>query len=174
MKDVNSKTVGAVSQGIVVPKYEDAGALQSSTIILANSVSHANFSNQLQQYVIGDLKIIPNVNAEYVPGQNLIPYMQIYNVAIDQTSLKPSMEVTFTMKKDGKVVGEYKDLSGKYVELFSDRRVVLLGSIPLTSVPPGKYTLEVKVLDNISNRTISTSTAFKVNEPVEKISENKP
>jgi GWxTD domain-containing protein len=175
LKDVNSKNVGALQQGISVPKYEDSGALQSSTIILANSVAHATAtSDQLQQYVIGDLRIVPNVNAEYVPGQNLIPYIQVYNVAIDQTSLQPSMEVTFTIKKDGKVIDEYKDLAGKFVELFSEKRIVLLGSIPLTTAVPGKYTLEVKVLDNISNRTISTSTDFKVKEPVEKISAVKP
>jgi GWxTD domain-containing protein len=175
LKDVNSKNVGALSLGINVPKYEDSGALQSSTIILANSVTHATLvSDQLQQYVIGDLKIVPNVKAEYVPGQNLIPYVQVYNVAIDQTTLKPSMEVTFSVKKDGKVVDEYKDLGGKFVELFSERRVVLLGNIPLTSVAPGKYTLEVKVLDNISNHTISTTTDFKVKEPVEKISAMNP
>ena len=173
LKDVNSKNVGALSQGINVPKYEDSGSLQSSTIILANSVTHATMtSDQLQQYVIGDLKIVPNVSAEYVTGQNLIPYVQVYNIAIDQTSLKPSMEVTFTVKKDGKVVDEYKDLAGKYVELFSEKRVVLLGSIPLKAAAPGKYTLEVKVVDNISNRTISTSTDFKVKEqqPIAKVS----
>jgi GWxTD domain-containing protein len=175
LKDVNSKNVGALQLGINVPKYEDSGGLQSSTIILANSVTHATLvSDQLQQYVIGDLKIVPNVKAEYVAGQNLIPYIQVYNVAIDQTTLKPSMEVTFTVKKDGKVIDEFKDLGGKFVELFSERRVVLLGNIPLSSVAPGKYTLEVKVVDNISNHTISTSTDFKVKEGVEKISAVNP
>jgi GWxTD domain-containing protein len=166
LKDINSKNVGALAVGLNVPKYED-GALQSSTIILANSVSAApQNSDQLQQYIIGDMKIVPNVKAEYLPGQNLIPYMQIYNMEIDQTSQKPSLAVTFTVKSNGKIVEELKNTPINSEQFFYGLRVVLLGKVPLQGIAPGKYTLEIKVVDNIGNRTVSTSTDFKIKEPV--------
>jgi hypothetical protein len=42
--------------------------------------------------------------------------------------------------------------------------VVLVGKIPLKNIPPGKYTLEIQVQDRIANRSLSTSTDFKVKE----------
>jgi GWxTD domain-containing protein len=164
LKDINSGNVGVLSRGLVVPKY-DAEQLQASSIILANKVETvANNSDQLEQYVIGDLKIQPNVKCEYVPGQFLIPYMQVYNATLDQTSLKPSLEITFTLKSGGKVLEALQDLAGDSIQFFSGQRVVVLGKIPLKSVAPGKYELEMKIVDRISNRTLLNSAAFRVNE----------
>ena len=165
LKDVNSGNVGIISKGINVPKY-DGEALQASSIILANSISPVpTTSDQLEQFVIGDLKIQPNVRAEYVPGQNVIPYVQVYNVSLDQTSLKPSVEVTYLVKSGGKVVEQLQDLAGSSVQFFSGQRLVVIGKIPLKDVAPGKYTLEISVLDRISNHSLVATTDFKVNPP---------
>jgi GWxTD domain-containing protein len=164
LKDINSENIGAISTGIVVPKYTDEN-LECSTIILANSVSTIpETSDQLEQFVIGDLKILPNVKSEVVVGQNLIPYLQIYNATIDQTSLQPSLEVTYTITNstDGKVVTEIKDLSGNTIQFFSGQRIVVLGKISTKGMAPGTYKLEVKTLDRISNRTVVAPTTFKV------------
>jgi GWxTD domain-containing protein len=164
LKDINSGNVGVLSRGLVVPKY-DAELLQASTIILANKVEPvANNSDQLEQYVIGDLKIQPNVKCEYVAGQNLIPYMQVYNATLDQTSLKPSLEITYTLKAGGKVLESLQDLAGDSIQFFSGQRVVVLSKIPLKAMAPGKYELEMKVVDRISNRTLVSSADFRVKE----------
>jgi GWxTD domain-containing protein len=170
LKDVNGHTVGPMSIGLNVPEF-DGSQLMASSIILANSVTNAPKQlDRLQQYVLGDLKVVPNAKSEYLPGQNLIPYMQVYNVAIDQTNLKPSVEVTFTVKKDGKILDELKDMSGSSMQFFSGERVVVLASIPLKEVSPGEYSLAVTVLDKITGNTLTNSTDFKVKEPVQAIS----
>jgi hypothetical protein len=174
LKDVNSGNSGIVSKGFVVPKF-DTETLQSSTIILANRITRVpTYSNELEQYVIGDLKILPNVKSEYIAGQDLIPYMQIYNATLDQASQKPSLEVTYTVKSAGEVVEEQKDLTGRSVQFFSGQRVVVIGTIPLQKIAPGKYTLTVTVLDKISNRTVVTETGFSVNEPTQTASAAQP
>jgi GWxTD domain-containing protein len=167
LKDVNSKSAGTTTIGLNVPRYED-GVLQSSSIILANSVTSVPAdSDQFDQYVIGDMKILPNVKSEYLPGHNLISYMQIYNMEIDQTNQKPSLDITFSIKNGGKVVEEIKAGASNSEQFFYGPRVVLLGKIPLKEdVAPGKYTMEIKVLDNISNRTLTTSANFLVKESV--------
>jgi GWxTD domain-containing protein len=165
LKDTNSKKVGALSIGLNVPKYADPG-LQSSTIILANTITAAPpNSTHLDQYVIGDMRIVPNVKAEYVPGQNLVPYMQLYGMEIDQTSQKPSLDVTFLIKQNGKVLDEVKSSALNSEQFYYGQRVVLIGRIPLKGRTPGKYSLEIQVLDKISNNTHSTSTDFKINNP---------
>ncbi len=174
LKDTNSKSTGVVSTGLVVPRYDD-GVLQSSTIILAESLRQApTSSDELQQFVIGDLKIIPKVKPEYLETQNLLPYMQIYGMGIDQTNQRPSLDVSFELKSNGKVVEDLKNTPVNSEQFFYGPRVVLVGKIPLKGVPPGKYTLEIRVRDNIGNRTLSTSTDFKVTEPVAAISSVNP
>jgi len=91
--------------------------------------------------------------------------MQIYDMQIDQTSQKPSLDVTFTIKSKGDVVEEIPGTPENSEQFFYGQRVVLLGRIPIKNTAPGKYTLEIKVLDNISNRTFTTSTDYKVLEP---------
>jgi GWxTD domain-containing protein len=167
MKDINSGSVGLVEKGINVPKY-DGESLQASSIILANKISPIpETSNQLDQYVIGDLKVQPNVKSEYYPSQILIPYVQVYNGTIDQASLKPSIEVIYTIKtSEGKVLEQLQDLSGKSVQFFSGQRLVIVNQIPLKDFTPGKYVLEIKLQDMISNQTVNCTTDFRVNEPI--------
>jgi GWxTD domain-containing protein len=170
LEDVNSKNKGTLAKSISIPRYDDT-ALQSSSIILAQNITAAPASSdQLQQYVIGDLKVLPNVKSEYLTNQSLFPYMQVYGMGIDQANQKPSLDITFTIKNGDKLVEELKSSAMNSEQLFYGQRVVVLGKIPLATVAPGKYKLEIKVVDNITNRTISTTTDFKVTEPVQKIS----
>ena len=162
LKDANSGNTGVLSKGINVPKY-DGETLQSSSIILANSIGPIpTNSDQLDQFVIGDLKVQPNVRAEYVVGQLLIPYLQVYNATIDQTSLKPTIEVTYTVKAGGKVVQQLADLGGESVQFFSGQRIVVVGRLPIKDFAPGKYTLEVLVTDKVTNQSVVATTDFTV------------
>src|SRR5204862_7041517 len=99
----------------------------------------------------------------YVRGQNRVPYRQVYDATLDQTSLQPSIEVRYALKSGGKVLEALTDLAGASVQFFSGQRVVVLGKVPLKENQPGKYTLEVAVLDKVSNRSVLDSTDFKVN-----------
>lgn len=169
LKDLNGNTIGTSSKGINVPKY-DGEQLQASSVILANYIQPVpEGSNQLDRYVIGDQKIQPNVKSEYLSGSNLISYVQIYNATIDQATLKPSIEVTYEIKtSEGKVVEELQDLAGRSVQFFSGQRLVLIKETPLKNFAPGKYTLEIKATDLISNQSVTCQTDFKVLEPVSK------
>jgi hypothetical protein len=88
--------------------------------------------------------------------------MQIYNMQVDQTNQKPSLKVEFLLKSNGKLVEEFKNTAVNSELFFYEQRIVLVGNIPLKGIRPGKYTLEIKVHDNIANRSLSTSTDFKV------------
>jgi GWxTD domain-containing protein len=174
LQDLNSKKMGTMDKGLNIPKYDD-NALQSSTIILAENITSApTNANQMDQYVIGDLRIVPRVKPEYTANQNLVPYMQIYNMQIDQTNGRPSLEATFLLKSNGKVVEELRSSAINSEQFFYGQRVVLVGKIPLNKLHPGKYTLEIKVQDTIANRLLSTSTDFKVKELNKAISSVNP
>jgi hypothetical protein len=164
LKDVNSERLGPQTVPLATPKYE-SDKLETSSIILARSVKQAPQNlDRLDQYVLGDLKVVPMVELKYAQDQNLIPYVQIYNVALDQTTMKPSLEVTYSLKKGDAIVAEVKDLTGSTIQLFSGERIVLLTSIPLENILPGEYTLEISVLDAIADDRHTVSTKFTVVE----------
>ena len=93
---------------------------------------------------------------------------------IDQTSQKPSPQVTFVIKNNGKIVEELKNTAVNSEQFFYGQRVVLLGKLPLEGIAPGKYTLEIKVVDSIGNRTVSTSADFKLRAPMPAITSLNP
>jgi GWxTD domain-containing protein len=104
LKDINGGNVGSHSYLVAVPKFDDDG-LMASSIILANSIKAIPSTyEKLEQFVIGDMKVQPNVKCEYVDGQVLIPYLQIYNAQEDQTTLEPSLQISYTVKSGNRAV----------------------------------------------------------------------
>jgi len=104
LKDMNSNYLGSMTYGLPVPQLEGEG-LQASSIILANTVSPIPPTyDRLEQFVIGDMKIQPNVRSEYAKGQMLIPYLQVYNVALDQSTLEPSLQISYAVRSGDQVV----------------------------------------------------------------------
>jgi hypothetical protein len=162
LKDLNSNYVGSMSYGISIPKF-DGEQLQSSSVILANYIQAVPPTyDKLDQFVIGDMKIQPNVKGEYTNGGALLPYLQVYNTAYDQTTLEPSLAISYLIKSGDKIVRDVEDAKGRTVQFTSGQRVVIAAQIPLKDMPVGKYSLEIKVLDRISNNTLITSADFQV------------
>jgi GWxTD domain-containing protein len=175
LKDVENDNTGTLSVGLNVPKYSEDAGLQTSTLILATYVASAPLSvNQLDQFVLGDMKVVPSIRKEYLPGENLVSYMQVYNMQVDQTTQEPSLDITYLIKDKDKVLEEHKATPQNSQQFFYGPRVVLLGSIPLKVAAAGKYTLEIRVVDKIADSTISTSADFKIVEPVTEITSAKP
>jgi len=145
-----------------VPKFEGED-LQASSVILANEVRAIPPTyDKLEQFVIGDMKVQPNVKAEYYNGQTLVPYLQIYNAMMDQTTLEPSLQISYKIKSGDKVVEDVEDPKGKTIQFTSGVRVVIVAGIPVKNLQPGKYYLEIAVTDKIANKTLITGSDFQV------------
>ena len=166
LKDVNSKKVGFESRGIVVPKFANTG-LQASTVILANTFGPAPEKiTTLEQYIIGDMRVVPNVKSEFNTGERLLPYMQVYGMEIDQATQNPSLEVEFAIKKGGQVLKVIPASEQNSDQFYYGVRVVLVARLPLgDDMAPGNYQLEIRVLDKISNNRLTTTTDFTVKTP---------
>jgi GWxTD domain-containing protein len=165
LTDLNSGNRSTTRYGIMVPKFEE-DSLQASSIILASAIEAVPpNSDRLGSFVIGDLKVQPNVWSEYFNGQFLIPYLQIYNAAIDPATLKPSLHISFAIKSGNMVLDAAEETMGKAVQFVSSERVVIVYRLPVRNLGPGIYNLEIKVVDRISNRTVVTGTEFRVLNP---------
>jgi hypothetical protein len=60
------------------------------------------------------------------------------------------------------VVRDIEDTKGKTVQFTSGQRVVVIAQIPVKDIPVGKYSLEIKVLDRITNKALITNADFQV------------
>jgi hypothetical protein len=108
------------------------------------------------------LKVYPNVRHEFVQGEPLGVYLEMYGIKIDQASRNPDLNVTYEIiDQDGNTL-EGKDLGQGVV--FDETKASLSMVWPEVGLPAGKYRLHFKIVDEISDEVIHPETAFEVIE----------
>jgi GWxTD domain-containing protein len=164
IKDVNSGNVGVVNTRIAVPRYED-DKLASSTLILADQISRVSSKDiGLGQFVLGDVKVRPKMDATFKNSDSLGVFLQVYNLKVDDKTHKADASVEYRVTKD-------KDKDAEPVLKIDDssdklgshgEELTLQKPLALASLPPGKYKLEVRVTDNLAKQTIMPTAEFTV------------
>lgn len=163
VRDVASGNKGVRSLGFTVPRYDDEN-LWTSTLILASKLRSTTDTDIGGRFVIGNAKVIPNLSGVFKKGQDVGIYMQVYNAKIDQTTLRPAVDVSYVLKKGNKELFTQKeDWSGLS---DSGQRLTLARLLPTNKLTPGEYELEIKIKDNVGEkiRTINPKAKFKIEE----------
>ena len=161
VRDINSGATAIKRIGFTVPKY-DPKQLASSTLVLAAKLQGVGDAPAVGQFTIGNLKVIPNVSAIYRKGDPVGIYMQLYNAGIDQTTLRPSVDVDYVVTKGGKEIGKIvEDWRG-----LSDagQRLTLAKLLSTDRLSAGDYEVSVRVRDRVSGQSISPAAKFTVVE----------
>ncbi|HEY8204291.1 MAG TPA: GWxTD domain-containing protein [Pyrinomonadaceae bacterium] len=159
VRDITSGATGVRHIGFEVPKY-DPNKLSTSTLILAAKLEGLGDQPAVGMFTIGNVKVIPNVSGTYHRGAPIGIYMQIYNAGIDQTTLRPSVDVEYAVLKDGKELGKQaEDWHGS-----SDlgQRLTLTRLLDSRGLNPGDYAIEVRVRDRVSGQSLVQSAKFTV------------
>jgi len=159
VRDVTSGATGLKQLGFTVPKY-DQEKLSTSTMILAAKLESLTDQPAVGQFVIGTTKVIPNVSGVYHRGQPVGVYLQVYNAGIDQTTLRPSVDVEYALIKDGKELGKQaEDWRG-----MSDagQRLTLARLIDTRNLANGEYEIAIRIRDRVSGQSLSPSQKFSV------------
>ena len=86
--------------------------------------------------------------------------MQIYNAGVDQTTLRPSVDVEYVLMKDGKEIG--KQLEDWRGNSDAGQRLTLARLLGSGNLAPGDYALEVRVKDRVSGQALVQSAKFAV------------
>src|SRR6266436_176093 len=159
VRDVASGATGIRHVGFTVPKY-DPQKLSTSTLVLAAKLENLNNQPAVGQFVIGQTKVIPNVSGIYHRGDPVGVYLQIYNAGIDQTTLKPSVDVEYALLKDGKELGKQtEDWSGMG---NAGQRLTLARLIDTRGLASGEYELQVRIRDRVSGQQLAPAQKFSV------------
>jgi len=167
LKDVQSGNVGAVNNRLAVPRYED-DKLEASSLILADQIEHVP-AKQIGtgQFVLGSSKVRPRLQGDFTTADRLGIYLQVYNLKPDDATHKSSANFQFTVKKGNEAVPgmQFKETSEDLKQ--TGEQVTIERFLPLATLPPGKYTLEVNATDVHSNQSISRTADFTVKAPQE-------
>ncbi|PYT77259.1 MAG: GWxTD domain-containing protein [Acidobacteria bacterium] len=162
LKDVQSGNVGAVNNRLAVPRYED-DKLEASSLILADQIEQVP-AKQIGtgMFVLGSSKVRPRLEGDFTTADRMGIYMQVYNLKPDDTTHKSSANFLFTVKKGNEPVPgmQFKETSEDMKQ--TGEQVTIERLLPLATLPPGKYTLEVDATDTHSNQTISRTADFTV------------
>ena len=161
VRDVASGATGLKQLGFTVPRY-DQEKLSTSTMILAAKLESLVDQPAVGQFVIGTTKVIPNVSGTYRRGAPVGVYLQIYNAGIDQTTLRPSVDVEYALLKDGKELGkmteDWRGLSD------SGQRLTLARLIDTRNLANGEYEVAIRIRDRVTGQSLSPSQKFNVTQ----------
>ncbi len=161
VRDVGTGNKGIVNMGFTVPRYDEK-KLSTSSLVLTSKLRSTNERDIGQMFVIGNSKVIPNLGGMYKQGQEVGIYLQVYNAEIDQTTLRPAVDVTYVLTKDGKeVLRQDEDWSGLS---DSGQRLTLARLLPTMNMPTGNYNIRVEIKDRVGGQLIKNEEKFTITQ----------
>ena len=159
VRDVESGATGVRRIGFEVPKFPN-DRLSASGILLAARLEKMESGAPVSQFVIGTTKVIPNLSRVFRRNDPVGIYLQVYNAAIDQTTLRPAADAEYVLLKDGKEVSkqveDWRQISD------AGQRLTLTRLIGSSSLVPGQYEIQVRIRDHVTGQTIERSATFTI------------
>ena len=90
--------------------------------------------------------------------------MQVYNLKPDDKTHRSDATFQYTVKKGDQQIMQFKETSGEMKQ--TGDQVTIERLLPLGTLTPGKYTLEVIATDGLANQKITRSAEFTIKTPV--------
>ncbi len=158
VRDTRTGATGLRHIGFIVPKF--GSDLATSSLILASLLKQVTDETASRQFMIADQKVIPNISGTFHRGSPVGVYLQIYNAEIDQTTLRPAIDVEYALMKDGKELSKQaEDWRGSNT---AGERLTLSRLIDSRGLVPGEYAVEVRARDRVSGQSLVQSAKFTI------------
>ena len=161
VKDAVSAEIGTNEAVLVVSRVPD-DQLALSSLMLADRIEPQAEDSVREQFVLGAVKVYPNIRGEFIKDRDLLLYFQIYNLGIDQVTKRPYGEILYKVLAGDREALRLTQYIGK--QEATDGTVSIAQSIPLSGLQPGLYRVRIEVQDFIHNRTASGEESFQVQD----------
>ena len=161
LREERSGKMGSTESMVLVPGAKE-DEVNVSSILLADQIGPAMTEEFPAPFVTaGGLKIYPNFGNVFSPKSPIGLYAEIYNLGIDQSTRRPSIDVTSqVIGSTGEVVQE-ENLTSIATVFYGDR-VSVARFWPQPDLPPGNYTFRLSVNDRVGQKTIREETRLTV------------
>ena len=160
-RDVVGATTTNYEMALNVPRFE-AEKLSSSSLILADLRDKDRTRNF--GALSGDEVIQPRMGA-FSNNERLGVYLQLYNFAPGPEGGKPEGSIEYLVTRAG-TKESLIDLTEDLASLpgTSASQVTVEKVLPLNTLAPGQYTIQLKVTDRIGNQTLAPRATLTVTE----------
>ena len=143
-----------------VPHF-DQEKLDASSLILADQIERvASRRIGTGQFVLDSYKVRPRLSQEFCGADKLGIYLQLYNLKLDESSHKTKVSVAYRITKDREEVWRSVETEDHLHQ--SGEQLTIERFIPVSSLAPGRYTIEVTAIDLLTNETVIRSSDFTV------------
>src|SRR5215472_12720027 len=160
VKDTQNGNIGTLGIALRVPRFE-AEKLDASSLILADRIEPvASAQIGIGQFVLGAYKVRPRLSQEFSSSDSLGIYLQLYNLKLNEATHKTKVSVAYriTETKGQKEVWRAVETADHLHQ--GGEQVTVERLIPVSSLAPDRYTIEVTAIDLLSEQTVIRSTEF--------------
>jgi len=160
IKDTQSGNIGVLGTALRVPHF-DQEKLDASSLILADQIERvASREIGTAQFVLDSYKVRPRLSQEFSGADKLGIYLQLYNLKLDESSHKTKISVAYRIRKDQQEVWRTVETEDHLHQ--GGEQVTIERFIPVSSLAPGRYAIEVTAIDLLTNETVMRSSDFTV------------
>ena len=166
VKDRQTGNIGIVGAALRVPRFEDE-KLDASSLILADQIEPvASKHIGIGEFVLNAYKVRPRLSQEFSGSEKLGIYLQLYNLKLDEASHKSKVSVAYRITKDQREVWRAVETADHLHQ--GGEQLTIERFIPVSSLVPGGYTIEVTAIDLLTNETVIRSSDFTIKSTPEK------
>jgi len=160
IKDTLSGNLGVFNTALRVPRFED-DKIDASSIILADQIEGVP-SREIGtgQFVLNSYKVRPRLSREFSSTDKLGIFVQLYNLKVDDTLHKTDVSVAYRILKGEEEVWHAVETADRLHQ--GGEQLTIQRYLPVDSLAPGKYAIEVIAIDLLRNETIIRTADFTI------------
>jgi hypothetical protein len=160
IKDTQSGNLGVIETALRVPHFAE-DKLDASSLILADQIEPVS-RRQIGagQFVLNSYKVRPRLSQEFSSSDKLGIFLQLYNLKLDESSHKTSVSVAYRITSDQQEIWRAMETPDHLHQ--GGEQCTIERMIPVSSLAPGRYTVEVSAIDLLTNDTVIRTADFSV------------
>jgi GWxTD domain-containing protein len=160
VKDTLSGNLGVFNTALRVPHFED-DKLDASSLILADQMETVPTKQiGMGQFVLNSYKVRPRLSREFSSADKLGIFLQLYNLKLDAGSHKTDVSVAYRITKDQQEIWQAVEAPNQLHQ--GGEQLTIQRYLPVASLAPGRYTIEVTAIDLLTNETVIRTAEFTV------------
>jgi GWxTD domain-containing protein len=142
-----SNEIGRTEESFIIPPIS-RDKLNLSSVVWAYKLEEAAGGklSEGRPFIFGKSVIYPKVDGTFTAGQSFFVYYEIYYPAHIESSINPSLDITYSLIKEGVITKTDKDYLSS-VSLKTGNSIPILKTFSTVGLEPGEYTLRVEAKD---------------------------
>jgi GWxTD domain-containing protein len=156
--DPKSSKGTVISEQVDVPDFGSDELTITPLLVLREVAEGAGTAQDaMAAFTLGNTRFIPNFGNVFKPEESVNVIAALYNAPVKADTGKPSFTYSYSIAKDGKTIAETEPFTSD-----SPQETPSVGPVPLAKYGAGKYTVKLKVKDNVAGKEYSREAPFEV------------